>query len=62
LPLSNLSVHLEWSGKLVYEWALSLHPDTALALASLQPDLTELKQWKGGTLEGLIVHQDRGSP
>jgi len=28
----------------------------------LQPALTELKQWKGGTLEGLTVHQDRGSP
>ncbi len=55
-------MHLDWYGKLVYAWALSLHPDTALALASLQPALTALKQWKGGTLEGLIVHQDRGSP
>jgi putative transposase len=55
-------VHLDCYGKLVYAWVLSLHPDTALALASLQPALTELKQWKGGRLEGLIVHQDRGSP
>lgn len=60
--IAYLSVHLDWYGKLVYAWALSLHPDTALALASLQPALTELKQWKGGKLEGLIVHQDRGSP
>jgi len=60
--IAYLSVHLDWYGKLVYGWALSLHPDTALALASLQPALAELKRWKGGTLEGLIVHQDRGSP
>jgi len=60
--IAYLSVHLDWYGKLVYAWALSLHPDTALALASLQPALTELQKWKGGTLEGLIVHQDRGSP
>lgn len=60
--IAYLSVHLDWYGKLVYAWALSGHPDTALALASLQPALTELKRWKGGTLEGLIVHQDRGSP
>ena len=60
--IAYLSVHLDWYGKLVYGWALSLHPDTALALASLEPALTELKRWKGGTLEGLIVHQDRGSP
>jgi putative transposase len=60
--IAYLGVHLDWYGKLVYAWALSLHPDTALALASLQPALAELKQWKGATLEGLIVHQDRGSP
>lgn len=60
--IAYLSVHLDWYGKLVYGWALSGHPDTTLALASLQPALIELKRWKGGTLEGLIVHQDRGSP
>ena len=60
--IAYLSVHLDWYGKLVYGWALSVHPDTALALASLQPALVELKRWKGGALEGLIVHQDRGSP
>ena len=32
--IAYLSVHLDCYGKLVYAWALSLHPDTALALAS----------------------------
>jgi putative transposase len=57
-----LCVHLDWFGKLVLGWELSLHPDTLLALASLQMAFTQLKQWKGGTLDGLIVHQDQGSP
>jgi hypothetical protein len=25
--IAYLSVHLDWYGKLVYGWALSLHPD-----------------------------------
>ncbi len=60
--IAYLSVHLDWYGKLVYAWVLYLHSNTALALASLQLALIELKRWEGGTLEGLIVHQDRGSP
>jgi len=60
--IAYLSVHLDWYGKLVLGWELSLHPDTSLALASLQMAFTAIKAWKGGTLVGLIVHQDQGSP
>jgi transposase InsO family protein len=55
-------VHLDWYGKLVLGWELSLHPDTPLALASLQMAFAAIIEWKGGTLDGLIVHQDQGSP
>jgi len=34
--IAYLSVQLDWYGKLVLGWELSLHPDTPLALASLQ--------------------------
>jgi putative transposase len=60
--IAYLSVHLDWYGKLVLGWELSLHPDTPLALASLQMAFAAIIEWKGGTLEGLIVHQDQGSP
>ena len=60
--ITNLCVHLDWFGKLVLGWELSMHPDTALALASLQAAMVKLREWKGATLEGLIVHQDQGSP
>ena len=60
--IAYLSVHLDWFGKLVLGWELSLHPDTPLALASLQMAFAAIIEWKGGTLEGLIVHQDQGSP
>jgi putative transposase len=60
--IAYLCVHLDWYGKLVLGWELSLHPDTRLALASLQMAFTQLNEWKGGTLQGLIVHQDQGSP
>jgi putative transposase len=60
--IAYLCVHLDWFGKLVLGWDLSLHPDTLLALASLQMALAAIKQWKGGILDGLIVHQDQGSP
>jgi len=60
--IAYLCVHLDWYGKLVLGWELSLHPDTPLALASLQMAFATIIEWKGGTLEGLIVHQDQGSP
>ncbi len=60
--IAYLCVHLDWYGKLVLGWELSLHPDTPLALASLQMAFAAIIEWKGGTLEGLIVHQDQGSP
>jgi putative transposase len=60
--IAYLCVHLDWYGKLVLGWELSLHPDTPLALASLQMALAAIKEWKGGILDGLIVHQDQGSP
>ena len=60
--IAYLSVHLDWYGKLVLGWELSLHPDTPLALASLQMAFAAISEWKGGTLQGLIVHQDQGSP
>ena len=60
--IASLCMHLDWYGKLVLGWELSLHPDTPLALASLQMAFAAIIEWKGGTLEGLIVHQDQGSP
>jgi putative transposase len=60
--IAYLCVHLDWFGKLVYGWELSLHPDTSLALASLRAAFVELTKWKGGIPERLIVHQDQGSP
>ncbi len=60
--IAYLCVHLDWYCKLVLGWELSLHPDTPLALASLQLALAMIKEWKGGILDGLIVHQDQGSP
>lgn len=60
--IAYLCVHLDWYGKLVLGWELSLHPDTPLALASLRMAFAAILEWKGGTLDGLIVHQDQGSP
>lgn len=60
--IAYLSVHLDWYGKLVLGWELWLHPDPPLALASLQMALAAIIEWKAGTLEGLIVHQDQASP
>ncbi len=55
-------MHLDWFGKLVLGWSLSRHPDAALAVASLQAAMDTLQEWYRDILEGLIVHQDQGSP
>lgn len=60
--IAYLIEHLDCYSKLVLGWELSLHPDTPLALASLQMAFAANIEWKGGTLKGLIVHQDQGSP
>jgi len=57
-----LSMHSDWYGGLIYRWTPSLPPDIELALASLQPTLTELRKWNGGALQSLIVYQDRDNP
>ena len=48
--------------KLVYRRVLILHPDSELALASLQTELVDFKKWKGGMLGGLIAYQKWGRP
>jgi putative transposase len=60
--IAYLCVHLDWFGKLVLGWDLSLHPDALLAVASLQAARVTLREWRRDTLEGLVVHQDQGSP
>ena len=40
----------------------SLYTAAALAVASLQAGRGKLREWQRETLQGLIVHQEQGSP
>lgn len=56
-----LSVHLDYWGKMVYGFKLSLRPDSDLVIDSLKQAIKRLKRFKIKNLKQIIFHQDRGS-
>ena len=55
-----LSVHLDYFGKMVYGWSLSLNPNQQLVIQSFRKARDKLKQLGIKTLIKIIFHQDRG--
>lgn len=56
-----LCVHLDYVGKMIYGWSLSLSPDRRLIISSFKRAVKTLKGFGIGLLKGIIVHQDRGT-
>lgn len=55
-----LCIHLDYFGKMVLGWSLSVHPDVRLVLTSFKMMTAKLKQFRV-RLSGVIFHQDQGS-
>ena len=57
-----LCVHLDYVGKLVYGWSLSLDPNRFLMISSFNKAVKRLKSFgiKAKLLSQIIFHQDRG--
>jgi len=56
-----LAVHLDYFGKMVYGWSLSLNPNQDLVIESFKRARDKLKQLGIKTLTKIIFHQDRGT-
>ena len=56
-----LCVHLDYFGKMVYGWSLSLSPNKSLVTSSFKKAVKRLKRFDIRFLKGIIVHQDRGT-
>lgn len=56
-----LCVHLDYVGKMVYGWSLSLSPNQDLVIGSFQKAVRSLKKFGVRFLKGIIFHQDRGT-
>ena len=56
-----LCVHLDYVGKMVYGWNLSLNPDRKLVIGSFKKAVKQLKRFGIKCLKRIIVHQDRGT-
>jgi len=56
-----LCVHLDYYGKVVYGWSLSLNPDQNLVLDSFKKAKDKLKKLGIKILIKIIFHQDRGT-
>lgn len=56
-----LCVHLDYAGKMIYGYKLSLCPDSTLVIGSLKMALVKLKSFGFSNLSKIIFHQDRGS-
>lgn len=56
-----LCVHMDYVGKLVYGYQLSLHPDKHLIINSLLQAVNRLKELQVSCLKQLIFHSDRGT-
>jgi len=58
---AHLCVHLDYVGKMVYGWSLSLDPDRKLVIDSFKKAVKRLKRFGIKSLKKIIVHQDRGT-
>lgn len=56
-----LSVHMDYAGKKVYGWSVSLSPDVKLVLQSFKSAIARLKNMGIRIFKNIIMHQDRGS-
>jgi putative transposase len=56
-----LCVHMDYIGKAVLGWDLSLNPNTALVNNSFKKAIVRLKRFGFKNFKGVIQHQDRGS-
>ena len=56
-----LCVHLDYAGKMIYGWDLSLSPDRRLVISSFKKTVKSLKKFSIRLLKEIIFHQDRGT-
>ncbi len=59
--IAYLCVHMDYAGKYVYGYSLSMNTDTKLIIRSLKLALNRLKRFGLRDYDKLIFHQDRGS-
>jgi len=59
--IAYLCVHLDYFGKMVYGWEVSLSPDSLLVRSSFRKAKSKLKRMGLKSIEGVIFHQDRGT-
>jgi putative transposase len=56
-----LCVHMDFVGKAILGWELSLHPDKNLVITSYKNAIARLKKFGITDFKNIIQHQDRGS-
>jgi len=56
-----LSVHMDFFGKIIYGFCLSMSAETNLVLSSLKKAVNCLKSYGRVVIKNIILHQDRGS-
>lgn len=56
-----LCVHLDIYGKMIYGWQLMERPNSDLVVNSFREAVKTIRKFLAIPLEGLIIHQDRGS-
>jgi len=59
--IAYFCVHLDYFGKMVYGWELSLSPDRVLVRSSFRKAKRKLKRMGLKSIEGIIFHQDKGT-
>jgi len=59
--IAYFCVHLDYFGKIIYGWELSLSPDRVLVRSSFRKAKRKLRGMSLKSIEGIIFHQDKGT-
>lgn len=59
--IAYLCVHMDYSGKYVYGYSISLKPDTQMVIRSIKMAISTLKKFGMKDFNSVIFHQDQGS-